>query len=164
MLDETISIAGTFGIDVGNSNDLLNRANRELCKSYLMIENLFKERSELSGKLLEEERLAGMIRSKNIAIATLSHYLNNVATAISGRVQLMQISLGNGDLIDKSGKLPNALGVIERSITRVLAVLAELKSLSRFDTEDFYNDSDALNIDERIKERMEAIERATVTL
>lgn len=162
MLDETIRIASNFGIDVGNPAELLNRANRELCKSYLMIENLFKERSELSGKLLEEERTAGMIRSKNIAIATLSHYLNNVATAISGRVQLMQMSLDSGELIDKTGKTPNALEVIERSITKVLAVLAELKSLSRFDKESFYNDSDAINIDERIKERMEAIERSGV--
>jgi putative nucleotidyltransferase with HDIG domain len=162
MLDETITIAGSFGMDVGDPTELLNRANRELCKSYLMIENLFRERSELSGKLLEEERMAGMIRSKNIAIATLSHYLNNVATAISGRVQLMQMSLASGELIDNSGKIPNSLLVIERSITKVLAVLAELKSLSRFDTEDFYNDSDAINIDERIKERMEAIERSSV--
>ncbi len=162
MLDETITIAGSFGIDVGNPAELLNRANRELCKSYLMIENLFKERSELSGKLLEEERIAGMMRSKNIAIATLSHYLNNVATAISGRVQLMQMMLANGDLVDNGGKMPGSLEVIERSITKVLAVLAELKSLSRFDTEDFYNDSDAINIDERIKERMEAIERSSM--
>ncbi|MGB5106800.1 MAG: HDOD domain-containing protein [Candidatus Zixiibacteriota bacterium] len=162
LLDETITAAVNIGIDIGNQTDLLSRANRELCRSYLMIEGLFKERQELSGKLLAEERLAGMIRSKNIAIATLSHYLNNVATAISGRVQLLQMGLQKGDITDKSGKMPTSLGVIENSILKILAVLAELKAVSRFDDQEFYNDSDAINIDERIKERMDAFDSTMV--
>lgn len=103
-----------------------------------------------------------MLRSKNIAIATLSHYLNNVATAISGRVQLMQLALQRQQISDKSGKMTASLRVIEQSILKLLAVLAELKSLSHFDDQDFYNDSDALNIDERIKERLAALGRSTV--
>ena len=162
LLDDTITAAGHIGIDIGNQNELLSRANRELCRSYLMIEGLFKERQELSGKLLAEERLAGMIRSKNIAIATLSHYLNNVATAISGRVQLLQMGLQRNDISDKSGKVPASLAVIENSILKILAVLAELKALSRFDDQEFYNDSDAINIDERIKERMDAFDSTMV--
>lgn len=162
LLDETIAAAGQIGIDVGNQTELLNRANRELCRSYLMIEGLFKERQELSGKLLAEERLAGMIRSKNIAIATLSHYLNNVATAISGRVQLLQMGVQRQDIVDKTGKMPASLAVIENSILKILAVLAELKALSRFDDQEFYNDSDAINIDERIKERMDALDSTMV--
>ena len=35
------------------------------------------------------------------------------------------------------------------------AVLAELKSLSRLDEQDFYNDSDAINIDKRIEQRLQ---------
>ncbi len=162
LLDDTIVAAGHIGIDIGNQNELLSRANRELCRSYLMIEGLFKERQELSGKLLAEERLAGMIRSKNIAIATLSHYLNNVATAISGRVQLLQMGIERGDIADKGGKVPASLSVIENSILKILAVLAELKALSRFDDQEFYNDSDAINIDERIKERMDAFDSTMV--
>lgn len=162
LLDDTITVAGHIGIDIGNQNELLSRANRELCKSYLMIEGLFKARQELSGKLLAEERLAGMIRSKNIAIATLSHYLNNVATAISGRVQLLQMGIQRGDIDDKSGKVPASLAVIENSILKILAVLAELKAVSRFDDQEFYNDSDAINIDKRIKERMDAFDSTMV--
>ncbi len=164
LLDETVAAAGNIGIDIGNSTELLSSANRELCKSYLMIEGLFKERQELSGQLLAEERLAGMIRSKNIAIATLSHYLNNVATAISGRVQLMQMACERKEIIDHTNKMPGSLRVIENSISKVLAVLAELKALSRFDDQEFYNDSDAINIDERIRERMEAFDQQTTAV
>jgi signal transduction histidine kinase len=159
LLDDTLKAAINIGIDVGDSTELLNRANKELCRAYLMIEGLFRDRQELSGKLLAEERMAGMMKSKNIAIATLSHYLNNVATAISGRVQLMQLALEKQELVDNTGKMPGSLKVIENSIVKVLAVLAELKGLTRFDDQNFYNDSDALNIDERIQERMKAIDR-----
>jgi HD-like signal output (HDOD) protein len=159
LMDETIKAAFHIGIDIGEPAELLNRANRELCNAYLMIESLFRERQELSGRLLAEERLAGMARSKNIAIATLSHYLNNVATAISGRVQLLQMALEKKDLVDKTGKTSASLKVIETSILRLLAVLAELKSVSRFDQQNFYNDSDAMNIDERIKERMQLLDQ-----
>ena len=158
LLEETITAASNIGIDIGDTTELLNRANGEMCKAYLLIEGLFRERQELSGRLLVEERMAGMMRSKNIAIATLSHYLNNVATAISGRVQLMQLSLQNQEVVDPTGRFPNSLKVIENSLLKLLAVLAELKSLSRFDDQHFYNDSDALNIDERIRVRMQSLD------
>jgi putative nucleotidyltransferase with HDIG domain len=159
LMEETVRAASNIGIDIGETSELMNRANRELCKAYLLIEGLFRERQELSGKLLAEERTAGMMRSKSIAIATLSHYLNNVATAISGRVQLMQLWLEKSESGDKDEKFLASLKVIENSILKLLAVLAELKSLSRFDDVSFYNDSDALNIDERIQERMQSIEQ-----
>jgi signal transduction histidine kinase len=100
-----------------------------------------------------------MMRSKNIAIATLSHYLNNVATAISGRVQLMQLALEKREVADPTGTFPTSLKVIENSLLKLLAVLAELKSLSRFDDQNFYNDSDALNIDERIRIRLQSLDK-----
>jgi putative nucleotidyltransferase with HDIG domain len=159
LLEETVKAASNIGIDIGETSELMNRANRELCKAYLLIEGLFKERQELSGKLLDEERTAGMMRSKNIAIATLSHYLNNVATAISGRVQLMQLAIEKNEVVNHTDKFAMSLKVIESSILKLLAVLAELKSLSRFDDQNFYNDSDALNIDERIKVRMQSIDQ-----
>lgn len=162
LMEETIKAASHIGVDIGDSTDLLSRANRELCNAYMMIESMFRERQELSGKLLAEERTAGMIRSMNIAIATLSHYLNNIATAISGRVQLLQMGLDSGDLVDKSGKVPVALDVIESSIAKMLAVLTELKSLTRLEGQDFYNNSDALNIDQRIRERLQALADAPV--
>lgn len=157
LLEETVKAASHLGVDIGDITDILNRANRELCNAYLTIETMFRERQELSGKLLAEERNAGMVRSINIAIATLSHYLNNIATAISGRVQLLQMGLDTGDLVDKGGKVPVALEVIESSITKMLAVLEELKSLTRLEEDDFYNDSDALNIDKRVRERLQAM-------
>jgi len=158
LANEVIEAAEFLGIDIGDPMKIMQRANRELFESYITIENLFKERRELSRRVLEEERRVGMMRSKNIAIATLSHYINNAATIISGRTQLLQMMLESGEISDKSGKMDGALHVIESSLAKITAVLAELKDLTSLDDAKFYNDSDALNIDENVRRRMGEME------
>jgi HD-like signal output (HDOD) protein len=154
LSNEIIVAAEFLGIDIGDPMKIMQRANRELFESYVTIESLFKERKELSRRVLEEERTVGMMRSKNIAIATLSHYINNAATIISGRTQLLQMMLKSGEISDRSGKLDAALDVIETSLSKIMAVLSELKDLTSLDDGQFYNDSDALNIDENVRHRM----------
>jgi HD-like signal output (HDOD) protein len=157
LLAEAIKVAEYVGIDIGDIEEMLIRSNKELWRTYLMIENLFKERQELSSKLLREERSKGAIESKNIAIATLSHYINNAAMAIYGRIQLMQ----NLSKPDKAKKLieslPDSLDVMERSLMKIVAVLAEIKEISPIDDVEFYNMSQAMNVGDRIEKRVEAM-------
>ena len=106
MMAETIKVAEYVGIDIGSIEDMLTRANKEIWRTYLMIENLFKERQELTRKLLQEERSKGAIESKNIAIATLSHYINNSLMAIYGRTQLLTQMVAKGATERVMEKLP----------------------------------------------------------
>jgi HD-like signal output (HDOD) protein len=158
LATEMMKASEFLGIDIGDPMKIMQRANRGLFESYCTIERLFRERQELSKRVLEEERRVGMMRSKNIAIATLSHYINNAATIISGRTQLLQLTLESGEITDKSGKLNGALSVIDTSLCKIMAVLSELKDLTSLDNGKFYNDSDALNIDENVRLRMEEME------
>jgi putative nucleotidyltransferase with HDIG domain len=155
---EVIEAADFLGLDIGDPVDIVQRANRELFESYVTIESLFKERQELSQRILEEERRVGMMRSKNIAIATLSHYMNNAAAIILGRTQLLQMMMKSDELSDSTGKLGGALEVIETSLSKIMAVLTELKELTDLDDHEFYNDSDALNIDDVVYRRMEEMQ------
>ena len=103
-----------LGVDIGNIEDMLIRANQEIWKSYLTIENLFRERQELSRNLLLQERERGAIESKNIAMATLSHYLNNATMAIYGRSQLLRLMLKKGEHERLLEKLDNDLEVVDQ--------------------------------------------------
>jgi len=123
-----------------------------------MVENLFKERQDLSRKLLKEERARGAMESKNIAIATLSHYLNNAAMAIYGRSQLMRMLHGKGDTEKIMKNFEGNLDVIDRSIKKITAVVQEIKDISPIDKVEFYNMSQALNIDDRIEKRLNEME------
>jgi signal transduction histidine kinase len=158
LLTETMAAAEYLGIDIGDPADVLARANRELFKSYLTIENLFRERQELSQRILKEERRAAMMETKTVAIATMSHYINNAAMAISGRGQLIRMLTDKGSIIDQENRLAPIADVIEKSVKKILAVLAELRDLTDLEEVQKYTDSQAINIDDRLKERLNRTE------
>jgi len=147
-------MAEYLGLDIGDYEEMLAKANQEIWQSYLTIENLFKERQELSRKLLVEERNRGAIESKNIAMATLSHYLNNAAMAIYGRSQIMRMLSDKGNNEKLIEQIPTSLDTIDNAVKKIVAVLEEMKKISPIDEVDFYNVSKAMNIDDRINERM----------
>ncbi len=154
LLAGTISTAEYLGVDIGNIEDMLIRANQEIWRSFLTIENLFRERQELSQSLLRQEREKGAIEAKNVAMATLSHYLNNATMAIYGRSQLLRMKLSKGDTENLLAKLPGDLEVVDRSIERIVAVLEEMRDISPIDKQKYYDMSKALNIDDRIEQRL----------
>ncbi len=159
LITYTLKQAEYLGVDIGNIEEMITRANKEIWQTYLMVENLFKERQNLSRKLLNEERERGAIEAKNIAIATLSHYLNNAAMAIYGRSQLMRM-LYEKKKIDKIlDNLGNTLDIVDKSIKKITAVVSEIKEISPIDKIEFYNMSQALNIDDRIEKRMKDMEK-----
>ena len=154
LLSGAIDIADYLGIDVGNIEEILMKANQEIWKSYLTIENLFKERQELSRKLLNEERAKGATESKNVAMATLSHYLNNAVMTIYGRSQLMRVLSDKGQTDKLLDEMPANVDAIDKAVQRIVAVLEEMKDISPIDHEKFDSMSEALNIDDRIEKRL----------
>lgn len=158
LMAATISVAEYLGVDIGNIEEMLTRANQEIWRTYLMIENLFKERQELGQKLLQQERARGAFESKAIAMATLSHYLNNIAMAIYGRSQMMRMQHKKGKDDQLLEQLPNVLDVIDRSVRKMVAVLAEMKEISPIDEIAFLSTSKAMNIDDRIDRRMKKMD------
>lgn len=159
MLSASVEIAQHMGVDIGTTEELLIRANREIWHTYLTIDNLFKERQELTAKLLAEERQKGALESKNIAIATLSHYLNNATMAVYGRSQILRMMSERGNIDTLIKQLPGSLDVIDRSIRKIVAVLAEIKDISPIDDVKFINTSQALNIDDRVARRLKEMEK-----
>ncbi|MCD6250496.1 MAG: HDOD domain-containing protein [candidate division Zixibacteria bacterium] len=155
LLPATVAIANYLEIDIGSIEDILARANGEIWRAYFMIENLFRERQELSRKLLEQERSRGAFESKTIAMATLSHYMNNTAMAIYGRSQMIRMRLDKQKHDELIKMLPVSLDVIDQAIRKTVAVLAEMKEISPIDKVEFFSTSKALDMDDRIERRME---------
>lgn len=153
LLQYSIETAEYLGIDIGSHEQILTKANKEIWKSYLTIENLFKVRQDLENKLLHEEHKRGATEQKNITMATLSHYLNNAAMAIYGRSQLMRMMYNKGKTDKLLEKMDTNLTVIDNAVKRFVAVLEEMKSVSPIDSSDFHHISDALNLDDKIAAR-----------
>lgn len=159
MLTDSIEIAGHMDVNIGSTEEILTRANREIWHTYLAIDNLFKERRELTSKLLTEERLKGALEAKNVTIATLSHYLNNAAMAIYGRSQILRMMFDRGDSARVAHELPESLNVMDRSIKKMVAVLAEIRDILPMDAVKFIDSSQAIDIDDRIVFRLKDMEK-----
>ena len=158
LMSAAVAVAAHLEIDIGDTEEILARANKEIWSAYLMVENLFRERQELNQKLLEQERAKGAYEAKAVAMATLSHYINNATMAISGRSQLLRVKAPKKGCPDAGAELQNALDVIDRAVNKIVAVLAEMKDISPIDEVEFLSTSKAMNMDDRIAKRMQTME------
>lgn len=155
LLPKTIEMAEYLGVDIGDSNKMLTKANEEIWKSYLTIENLFKERSELSQKLLLEERAKGAEELKNITMATLSHYLNNAVMVIFGKSQLLRMLSNKGNSQKLLEGMDGSLDVMDKAVRKIVAVIEEMKEISPIDAKKYNKMTKSLDLDNLINKRMD---------
>ena len=157
-------IAKSMDVGIIDVENLLSKANQEIWKSYLTIDRLYKEREELSQQLIIQERFKVAMETRDKAIATLSHYLNNSVMAISGQVQLLYMLHKNNQQVQINEKLIGSLEIINHSINKILAVMEEMKDISPLDYEEYFNKSYAMNIDSRIENRLKRINKEQFTI
>ena len=156
-ISRLIEISEIFGVEINDIEDLVARANREIWKSYLTIENLFKEREELNKKLLEQQKIEAALEARNEALSTLSHYLNNAIMIISGQSQLIGMMRDNNQIDKLLNEIPTRTEEIRKSVEKIGAVMDVLKEISPLSHDDYFNFSRALNIDDRINEKLSKI-------
>ena len=159
LMSSTIEAAEYLGVDIGSIEDLLAKANQEIWKAYSTIEQLFKIRQDLNDKLFKEERYRGVLELKNSAMATLFHYINNAIMAVYGRSQIMRQhhQSGQSEIVLKD--LDKDLNIIDKSIQKIVAVLEEVKEISQFEQDKLTGCTEAMNLDERINERISKMDK-----
>lgn len=159
LMSSTIEAAENLGVDIGSIEDLLAKANQEIWKAYSTIDQLFKIRQDLNDKLFKEERYRGVLELKNSAMATLFHYINNSIMAVYGRSQIMRQhhQSGQSEIVLKD--LDKDLNIIDKSIQKIVAVLEEVKEISQFEQDKLTGSTEAMNLDERINERISKMEK-----
>ena len=154
LMSSTIEAAEHLGVDIGSVEDLLAKANQEIWKAYFTIEQLFRIRQDLNDKLFKEESYRGALESKNAAMATLFHYVNNAIMAVYGRSQMIRHRNQSGQSEILLENLDKDLNIIDKSIQKIVAVLEEVKEISPIDEDKLTGQNEALDLDDRIKKRM----------
>jgi len=151
------AFAKSADIQIADYETVLTRANQELFDTYMSIQTLFRERQELTLKILDEERERGILEAKHVAISTLSHYINNSSMAISGNCQLLKMLIKTKTPQEIVSTIPKVLDVINESVHKISAVLDELSELNSLDNIEYLSQSKIINFDERIKIRMDRL-------
>ena len=161
IVKETMEFAELIDINIGDIVTILSRANQEIFKTYMSIQKLFKQRQELTGRILHEERERGLLEAKQVAVSTLAHYINNASMQISGQSQIIRMFLERKSPEEIVDGLPNVLNNIDEAIKKTVAVLEEISDLNMLDDMEYFDRSKILNIDERIKSRLEKLGKNT---
>jgi signal transduction histidine kinase len=154
IFHDTVSFAGAIDVEIEDYETLLTRANREIFRTYFAIQRVFRERQELTRNILNEEREKGVLEARQIAISTLSHYINNAVMIISGQAQVLRMSLGGKSADEIEKMIPRLLDCIDDSVRKIVAVLDEISETNVLDDVEYFEQSKVLNIDDRIKERL----------
>ena len=152
-LDATTS-AATLDMDIGDAVEILSRSNSELFNIYLELAALFKERRELSREMLHEERMEGSLESLKIALATLSHYINNSTMNIQGKCEMLNLLNNQKNFNQLATNLPQYIDSIQKSVKRISLVLEELSNISSVETLQFFGNSKAIDIENDIKKKL----------
>lgn len=159
IVKETMEFAELLEINIGDIQTILTRANQEIFKTYMSIQKLFKQRQELTGRILHEERQRGLLEAKQVAVSTLAHYINNASMQISGQSQIIRMFLERKSPEEIVAGLPNVLNNIDEGIRKTVAVLEEISELNMLDDVEYFDRSKILNIDKRIKTRLEKLSK-----
>jgi putative nucleotidyltransferase with HDIG domain len=147
--------ADGMSLNMGDAVQYLSRVNSELFDLYIELANTFKERQELSRKLLKEERLEGTLESLHIALATLSHYINNSTQSISGQGEVLKLLFDKGDKDQAFARIPAMTDAIKNSVKKISIVLEELSNITSFEKINYFKNSKAIDIEQSLKNRLD---------
>ncbi|MCP4581264.1 MAG: HDOD domain-containing protein [candidate division Zixibacteria bacterium] len=154
LAGEVVTSANDLDLDMGDAIDILTQSNTKLFNIYIELSSLFKERQELSRKMLVEERTEGALESLKISLATLSHYLNNATMNIQGKCDILRMFYDKKDVKTLIRTLPTSLSSMQKSTQKISLMLEELSNISSLENLNFFNNSRAIDIENDLKAKL----------
>ncbi len=145
-------------IQIGSLPELLGAANGLIYKQYLFVESILRENRKMQAQIARDQVKQAALDSLKTITATLSHYINNASATILGRAQLVELAIKKGAVSDEDQVAENSMDIIVKSVEMISMVLEELKKLSSFDTTHYHDETDILDIEDRLRGKVAAIE------
>jgi len=145
-------------IPIGSPLELLKEANAQIYKQYLLIEAVLRENRRMQAEVARDQVKKAALESLKTITATLSHYINNASATILGRAQLVELAVEKGTVVDERRVASNSMDVIVKSVETISLVLEELKKLSSFEVTHYHDETDILDIEDRLREQIAIID------
>jgi len=162
LMPKTIEEARFLEINLGSPEEILTEANRMIYQNYLTVENLLRENRKMQQELARSQMEKAALDSLRTIAATFNHYINNAASTIIGRAQLVELRINRGEIIDLSGDIARSMQTIIRGVNALSSVLDELKDLTSFQTTLYQDDTYIVNLEKRLEEELEELKAEPV--
>lgn len=159
--DLTIKEAEFLEINIGSPVELLSEANYMLYSQFLTVEKLSRKNHSLKHEVAKAELEKAALKTLKAVTGTFNHYVNNAVGTIIGRTQLMKVDIENGRLIDQDNRAYESLDVVISAVNTIRTVMDELTNLVRFETKVYFDDAVIIDIEKKIKEQAEILEKVS---
>ena len=158
----TMREAKFLEIEIGSPEELLEEANRMLFAQYLTVENLLSENRKLRKQVTQNKVQEVAKKSLGNFAAELNKYINDAMTAMRGRTSMIQTAINESRLDASGNNLSDAIRSITENVETIGEVLKDLTNLASLDTSVYENDSSILDLEEKIKQRLENLDLSGV--
>jgi len=122
------------------------------------VESVLRENRKMQAQIARDQMKKAALESLRTITATLSHYINNASATILGRAQLVELAMSKGTVADPDKVAANSMSIIVKSVEFISVVLEELKKLSSFDVTHYHDETDILDIEEKLQAQLAALE------
>ncbi len=158
-LSRLLEASQHLDVDVGTPMELLQKATNQLYHLYTYADQLYQELVQTKEKLDEEKIHRVALESLQAIVATFSHYLNNAVASISGRTQLLELAMRNGQVDDPDGVLAKSLVVYDKSADQITSVIDKLKHVTVFKTAIYHDNTKIIDFEKEARLSIEQVQQ-----
>jgi HD-like signal output (HDOD) protein len=158
LLSATMREAKFLEIEIGTPEELVEEANRMLFAQYLTVENLLTENRKLRRQVTQSRVQEVAKKSLGSLAVELNKYINNAVASMRSRISMIQIAINEARLAPQQRQLCDSVQSVGDSVETLGQVLKDLTNLASLDTSMYENDSSILDLEERIKHRLEQLD------
>jgi len=124
----------------------------------MTLARFLRENRSMQREIARSQLEKAALEALKTITATFNHYINNAVATILGRAQLVQVDIEKGRLVDRNGGALQSMEIIMNGVKTIRSVMEELINLSAFKTTVYYDDTYIIDIENKIKAKVEAIE------
>ncbi|HQL23422.1 MAG TPA: hypothetical protein PKY95_03285, partial [candidate division Zixibacteria bacterium] len=157
LLSRTMQEAAFLEIEIGSNEVLLTEANRILYHQFIALERLLRENRAMQREIARGQLEKSALETLKTITATFNHYINNAVGAILGRAQLVQHDIRRGTFARNPESALESMEIIVNGVKTIRSVMEELTNLSAFKTTVYYDDTYIIDIEKKIRKKVEAI-------
>lgn len=158
-LDLLLKESDLLEIEIGSETDLLKAANNLIYEQFILAERMLEENRKMHDQIARDRVKEAALESLRTIAATLAHYINNTSAVIVGGAERVQRSISKGKVIESENAVSNYLDIAINSVDKITKFLEVLTNMSRFDTTRYTDEASILDIEDRLKEQLEAIDK-----
>ena len=156
-LDLLLKESDLLEMEIGSETDLLKAANNLIYEQFILAERMLEENRKMHDQIARDKVKEAALESLRTIAATLAHYINNTSAVIIGGAERVQRAIAKGKVVDTENIASNYLNIAINSVEKSTKFLEVLTNMSRFDTTRYTDEASILDIEDRLKEQLEAI-------